>query len=208
MKDYNTLRPRLILKEYGRNMQKLIEYVRTIDDKEKRTESATVLIELMKLLNPNAKDSLETSQKLWDDLYIMADFDIDIDSPFPKPEKEILNKKPERLGYKTSEIRYKHYGRNIQLLINKAVELEDPEEKEAAVIYIGRLMKSFQNAWNRDNVEDDTIVKNIKNMSKGGLSIDLERVKNENLFEALIKEKRSRSNSKGRRNNGGRRRRN
>lgn len=212
MNDYNTTRPALILKEYGRNMQMLIEHIRTIEDKEKRSESAHVLIELMKLINPSARETLETSQKLWDDLYIMSDFNLDVDGPYPKPEREILNKKPDRLGYKTSEIRFKHYGRNIKLLIEKAIELEDPEEKDAAVIHIGRLMKSFQNAWNRDNVDDDTIVKNIKLMSKGGLSIELDRVKSENLFESMVKEKRPRpnnNNNKGgrRHNNGGRGRR-
>ena len=207
MNDYNTVRPPLILKEYGRNMQKLIDHIKKIEDREKRSESAAVLIELMKLINPNAKDAQETSQKLWDDLFIMSDFELDIDSPYPKPEKEILNKKPERLGYKTSEIRFKHYGRNIKLLIDKAIEIEDPEEKEAAIIHIGRLMKSFQNTWNRDNVDDDTIVQNLRTMSKGALTIDLERVRNENLFESLVKERRSRPNNKGRRN-GGRRRRN
>lgn len=214
MNDYNTTRPALILKEYGRNMQKLIEHIKTIDDKEKRSESAHVLIELMKLINPSARDAQETSQKLWDDLYIMSDFDLDIDSPYPKPEREILNKKPERLGYKTSEIRFKHYGRNIKLLIDKAVELQDPEERDGAIIHIGRLMKSFQNTWNRDNVEDETIVTNLLKMSKGQLTIDLERVKSENLFESMVKERRPRpnnnnNNNKGRRNsnqNRGRRR--
>jgi len=212
MNNYNTTRPALILKEYGRNMQMLVEHIKTIEDKEKRSESAHVLIELMKLINPSARDAQETSQKLWDDLFIMSDFDLDIDSPYPIPEREILNKKPERMGYKTSEIRFKHYGRNIKLMIDKAIELEDPEEKDAAVIHIGRLMKSFQNTWNRDNVDDDTIVTNITKMSKGQLSIELDRVKSENLFESMVKERRSRPNTnsssnKGRRNNGGRGRR-
>ena len=212
MNDYNTTRPALILKEYGRNMQKLVQHIKTIEDKEQRTNSAYALIEMMKLINPNAKDTQETSQKLWDDLYIMAEFDLDIDSPYPMPEKEILNKKPERLGYKTSEIRFKHYGRNIKLMIDKAIELTDPEEKEGATIHIGRLMKSFQNTWNRDNVDDDTIVTNITKMSKGQLSIDLERVRNEGLFESTVKERRSNrpnnGGNKGRRNsNGGRNRR-
>ena len=210
MNDYNTTRPALILKEYGRNMQNLIEHIRTIDDREKRSESAHVLIELMKLINPNAKDTQETSQKLWDDLFIMADFDLDIDSPYPKPEREVLYKKPERLGYKTSEIRFKHYGRNIKLLIDEAIKLEDPEEKDGATIHIGRLMKSFQNTWNRDNVDDDTILKNIISMSKGQLSLDLERVRADGLFDSSVKERRQHrpsNNNKGRRN-GGRRRRN
>ena len=209
MNNYNTVRPALILKEYGRNMQMLVDHIRTLEDKEKRTESAYVLIELMKLINPNARDSQESSQKLWDDLFIMSDFDLDIDSPYPMPEKEILSKKPEPLGYKTSEIRFKHYGRNIQLLINKAVELKDPEDIESAVIHIGRLMKSFQNTWNRDNVEDVTILKNIEKMSNKELTIDIEKVKSENLFDSMVKERRSRPNNKNRRNNsGGRRRRN
>jgi len=213
MNNYNTTKPAVILKEYGRNMQMLVEHIKTIEDREKRSESAHVLIELMKLINPNAKDAQETTQKLWDDLYIMSDFDLDIDSPYPMPEREILNKKPDRLGYKTTEIKYKHYGRNIKLLIDKAIELTDPEEKDGATIHIGRLMKSFQNTWNRDNVDDDTIVTNISKMSKGGLSIDLERVKSENLFDSMVKEKRQRPNhnsgggrdnsNKGRRNNSG-----
>ena len=210
MNNYNTSRPALILKEYGRNMQMLVEHIKTIEDREKRNESAQVLIELMKLINPSARDSEDNSQKLWDDLYIMSDFDLDIDGPYPMPEREILNKKPERLGYKTTEIKYKHYGRNIQLLVKKVMELEDPEDKEAAVIHLGRLMKTFQNTWNRDNVEDVTILKNIENMSNRELTIDLEKVKSDNLFDSMVKERRSRPVNKNRRNNNsqGRRRRN
>lgn len=211
MNNYNTTKSALILKEYGRNMQMLVEHIKTFEDKEKRSESAHVLIELMRLINPSARDAQETSQKLWDDLYIMSDFDLDIDGPYPKPEREILNKKPERLGYKTSEIRFKHYGRNIKLLIDKAIEIEDPELRDGAIIHIGRLMKSFQNTWNRDNVEDETIVTNLKKMSRGELTIDLQRVKSENLFESMVKERRPRpnnnnnnnNNNKGRRNNSG-----
>jgi hypothetical protein len=214
MNDYNTMRPPLILKEYGRNMQKLVAYINSIEDKEKRSESAQVLIELMKMINPSVRETLETSQKLWDDLVIMADFDIDIDSPFPTPDREILIKKPQPLGYKTSEVRFKHYGRNIELLIKKAIELEDPEEKEAAIIHIGRLMKGFQSAWNRENIDDFTIIKDMGILSKKQLTIDLEKVKEHNLFESFVKERKNRPNNnsnnsnKNRRNNGGRRRRN
>lgn len=201
------MRPPLILKEYGRNMQKLVEYVHNIEDKEKRSESAKVLIELMKLINPNAKETIETAQKLWDDLIIMSDFNLDIDSPFPKPERDILFKKPKRLGYKSSEVKFKHYGRNIELLIDKAIEIEDPEEKEAAVIHIGRLMKSFQNTWNRENTDDTTIIRDIERLSKQQLTIDIEKVRASSLFESTVKERKSRPN-KNRRNNGGRRKRN
>jgi hypothetical protein len=210
MNDYNTERPALILKEYGRNMQMLVDHLRSLEDKEKRSEFAHLLIDLMKLINPAARESQESSQKLWDDLFIMSDFNLDIDSPFPMPEREILNKKPDRLSYQSTDIKFKHYGRNIQLLIKMAVDIEDPEDKEVAVIHIGRLMKSFQNTWNRDNVEDVTILKNIEKMSNKELTIDIERVKAENLFDSAIKERRSpRPVNKNRRstNNGGRRRR-
>jgi hypothetical protein len=214
MNDYNTNKPTLILKEYGRNIQKLVEYLKTIEDKEKRTLYASVLVDLMKQINPAVKETLENSQKLWDDLYIMADFDIDIDGPFPVPSRDILIRKPERLNYKASEIKYKHYGRNIQLLIQKAKEIEDPEEKEAAVLYIGRLMKSFHTIWNRENADDEIVLKNIKVMSNNELSFDIEKVRKENLFEINIKERkssssRSNSNQKGRKGGSqGRRRRN
>jgi hypothetical protein len=207
MMDYNTVRPPLILKEYGRNMQKLVEYIKSIEDKEKRTESAYVLIELMKLINPDARNAQETTQKLWDDLVIMSDFDIDLNSPYPIPERDILFKKPQQLGYKTSEVRFKHYGRNIELLIKKATEIEDPEEKEAAIIHIGRLMKGFQNAWNRDNVDDAVIIKDMEFLSRKELTMDLDKVRENNLFESLIKERKNKPN-KNKRNSGGRRRRN
>lgn len=208
MNNYNTVRPALVLKEYGRNIQMLVEYLRTIEDKEKRNELASILVELMKLINPGTKDAQESNQKLWDDMYIMSEFDLEIDSPYPVPEREILNKKPQRLDYKNSNIRFKHYGRNIQMMIEKIKDLEDPEEKDGAIIHVCRLMKSFQNAWNHDNVDDDTIVKNLKKMSKGDLSIDLDRVKSENLFEMTIREKRPPRPNNKKRNNGGRRRRN
>ncbi len=188
-------------------MQKLVEHIKSIEDKEKRSESAKVLVELMKLINPSVKDTQETAQKLWDDLVIMADFDIDIDSPYPIPEPEILTKKPQRLGYKTSEIRFKHYGRNIELLIKKATELEDPEEKEAAIIHIGRLMKSFQSTWNRENIDDGTVIKDMEFLSNKQLTIDINKVRENNLFESIVKERRNKSN-RNKRNNGGRRRRN
>lgn len=173
----------------------LVDHLRTIEDREKRSEFAYLLIDLMKLINPAARDAQESSQKLWDDLFIMSDFNMDIDSPYPMPEREILNRKPERMGYQTTAIRFKHYGRNIQLLIKKAVELEDPEDKESAVIHIGRLMKSFQNTWNRDNVEDPTILKNIEKMSNNELTIDIAKVRTDNLFDSMIKERRDRTSS-------------
>jgi len=205
MNDYNTQRERLILKEYGRNVQMLVNYLSTIQDKEEKNRSAKALVDLMKQINPSIKEGNEDNQKLWDDLIIMSDFKIDVDSPFPIPKKELLYKKPERLRYKNKTIIYKHYGLNIQLLVDKAIEMEDKEEQEAAIIYIGRLMKSFSSLWNKENLDDETILKNIRELSRGLLEIDPEKVRNNNLFEYLVKEKPRKSNSHQYQHKGGKR---
>ena len=202
MNPYNTQQGPLILKEYGRNIQNLVDHIQTIEDREKRSESAFLVIELMKQINPSLKDSPEYAQKLWDDLFIISDFKLDVDSPYPKPERTIFDRKPNRLEYSQSDIQLKHFGKNILQMIEKTAEMEDPEKKEAALIHIGRLMKSYASIWNKENVDDETLVKNIEKMSKGKLTIDLQKVRDENLFEPLIKERRP-APQRGKRNNGG-----
>ncbi|EON78784.1 hypothetical protein ADIS_0681 [Lunatimonas lonarensis] len=169
------------MKEYGKNIQKLVDFIKTVPSKEKRTEYAYALVELMKQLNPNLK--LESDQKLWDDLYIMSNFELDIDAPFPMPPKELLGKRPQVVGYPEGEVKFKHYGRNIEKLIENAIQIEDDEEQEAAIIFIGRLMRSFHSTWNRENFDDGIIIDDIKILSKGKLHIDLEKVKENGLFE-------------------------
>lgn len=193
---YNTQKDALILKEYGRNIQKLAKYLNTIEDREKRNQSAKALIELMKQINPNARDTNEESQKIWDDLFIMSDFELEIDSPYPKPERSILNRKPERIKYKDKNIMYKHYGLNIQLLVEKIITIEDKNERAQASLYLGRLIKSFSNIWNRENLDDDSVMENIENLSKGELIVDMAKVKENNLFDSLTKEK-QRNNTNG-----------
>lgn len=187
MYEYNSSKPRLILAEYGRNIQKLVEYLSTIEDREKRNRYAHTLIELMRQLNPDVKEGSESTQKLWDDLYIMSNFSLDVDSPFPIPEPEILTKKPEKVPYHKDPIKYKHYGKNIEMLIEKGASLTDPEEKKAAVIAIGKLMKSFYTTWNKDTVEDEVILKNIRELSRNQLDIPVEEVKQGNLFDSSNK---------------------
>lgn len=199
MYEYNTSKPRLVLAEYGRNIQKLVEYLSTIEDREKRNRYANTLIELMRQLNPDVKEGSESTQKLWDDLYIMSNFSLDVDSPFPVPEEEILTKKPEKVLYHKDPIRYKHYGKNMEMLIEKVASLTDPEEKKAAVIAIGKLMKGFYSTWNKDNVEDEVILKNIRELSRDQLDIPIDEVKQGNLFDSS---NRGRSGGKGRRNTG------
>lgn len=192
--EYNTSQPAIILKEYGRNVQNLVNYLKTIEDIEKRTDYAHTLIELMKQIAPTVREG-ETNQKLWDDLYIMSNFDIELNSPFPKPEEELLTKKPDRIPYVSNSIKYRHYGRNIELLVKEAIKKEDPQEREEAIIYIGKLMKSFYSSWNKEVIDDAVILDNIKTISGGELNIDLEKVKEDNLFEKLYKSKRKPRNT-------------
>lgn len=176
----------------------------TIEDREKRTKSAYTVIEIIKQLNPQWRQ--ENDQKLWDDLYIMSDFQLEVDSPFPMPDKKILGRKPLPIGYPKGEVKFKHYGRNIEKLIEVAIAIEDDEEQEAAIIYIGQLMRSFHSTWNRDNFDDGIILDDIKKLSQGKLHIDLEKVKENGLFESNTRrdfkvQQSDRSNNKNRRGN-------
>jgi len=197
--DYNTERETLNLMEYGRNIQKLAFHLRNVEDKEKRNSYARTLVELMKQINPNVKGSADYDQKVWDDLFIMTNFDLDVDSPYPKPESSILTRKPQRMKYYSNEIKYRHFGRNVEQLINAAIELEDQEEKEGAIVSIGRLMKSFYVSWNKDYIEDDQILKIIKELSKNQLDIDMEKVKEFKLFD-MSKRDNDYSGHRGRKN--------
>ena len=201
--DYNTQKNPIILKEYGRNLQLLADYVRNIKDKELRNLSAKTLIELMKQINPSLKTGGEDSQKLWDDLIIMSDFNMDIDAPFPKPDKSVLFKKPQKVQYKTKKIKYKHYGLNLQLMADKAVLMEDDEEREAATIHIGKLMKGFASVWNKENLDDEVILQNIRELSNGVLDIDINKVREQKLFEYVVRDKEPKPDN----NNRGKRRR-
>lgn len=208
MIDYNTIREKVTLKEYGRNVQDLIATLANIEDKEERSKKAATLVELMKQINPAMQNTPEVEQKLWDDLHIMSDFKADIDGPFPTPNKEILEKKPEKMAYLNNEITFRHFGRNIELLVDKAITLEDAEEQEAAIIHIGKLMKTFIYSYNRDNIEDEVVYKNIQRLSNNKLEIDLEKVKAGNLFEPIRKERRNDRDNGGDRNDRNRNNRN
>jgi hypothetical protein len=212
--EYNTQREGIILKEYGRNVQKLVNYIRTIPEKEKRTKMATTLIELIKQLAPVVKEPHENPQRMWDDLYIIADFNLDIDNPFTTPDRTILFKKPRKMEYPQSEVRFKHYGKNVERLIKEAIKKEDPQEREEASIYLGKLMKTFHSNWNKETLDDSVIVKDLKNLSQGKLVLDLEKVREENLFEKLYRERKNprpndnRDNREGGRDNNNNRNRN
>jgi|GEM_PF-535854 len=169
--EYNTHKSYLVLKEYGRNVQKLAEYLVTLKSKEERTALANVLINLMKQLNPTVRENNDTNQRIWDHLHFMADLKLDIDGPYPVPEEGSLYKKPKRVAYNMNRITYKHYGRNVELLIDRAVVLEDPDEKMAASIYIFKLMKGFYATWNKENTDDEIILQQLKELSGGRIAL-------------------------------------
>lgn len=196
--EYNSQRPHIILKEYGRNVQKLIEYIRNIPDKDKRTDLSYTLIELIKQLTPSIKEQGEDPQRMWDDLYIIADFNLDVNNPYPVPEREILFKKPMKMAYPQSDVRFKHYGKNIEKLVKEALKKEDPQEREDAIIYLGKLMKTFYGNWNKETLDDSVILKDIQAMSGGALNMTIDKVREDNLFEKLYKErKKARPNQQG-----------
>ena len=187
--EYNSQRPDIILKEYGRNVQKLVEYLRTIPDIEKRTEMASVLIELIKQLTPSIKDQPDNPQRLWDDLFIMADFSLDINNPYPIPTPDVIFKKPMKMMYPKNDVRFKHYGKNIEKLVKEALKKDDPQEREESIIYLGKLMKTFYGNWNKETLDDSVILRDIQAMSGGALNMTIEKVREDNLFEKLYKER-------------------
>lgn len=198
--EYNTSRPHIILKEYGRNVQKLVEYIRDLPDIQKRTELSYTLIELIKQLTPSIKEQGDDPQRLWDDLYIIADFNLEVNNPYPVPEREILFKKPMKVDYPQSNIRFKHYGKNIEKLVKEALKLEDPQEREDAIIYLGKLMKTFYANWNKEPLDDSVILRDINMMSGGALNMTIDKVREDNLFEKLYKERKKQLRPQG---NGG-----
>ena len=177
------------LKEYGSSMQKLVDNMVNIDDREKRTRYAHILVELMRQIHPNMKDGQDYYNKLWDDLYIMSNFTLDVDSPYPPPSEEALGKKPQRVPYNTHQLKFKHFGRNVDLLIAKAVALEEPEERRTFVSYLTRLMRTFYQAWNKESVEDETIYQSLIELSNGKLADDIRLIREEGLVEATPRER-------------------
>jgi hypothetical protein len=181
--------PKIILREYGRNMQSLVEYILTVEDREKRNQYAKTAIELMRLINPNIKDNQEHLSKLWDHLYLMSDYKLDVDSPFPMPDAEVIGKKPDIVQYNTNRLWYKHYGKNVELIIEKILEMEEGQDRTSATIYLGRLMKRLYQTWNKESVEDAVILIHMKEMSKGKIFLDPEDVRKYGLLESSIKDR-------------------
>lgn len=191
----------LILKEYGRNIQKMVEYLKTIPDRQERTEKAYLVVEMMKQIHPNFKEFQETPSKFWDDLFIIAQFDLDIDAPYPMPEKNILGKKPQKVEYSTNNIKFRHYGKNIQLLVQAVAKLPEGERRKELEAHLFNLMKSFHQAWQKDNIEDSVLVEQIKELSDGAICLNLEELYENPIVAGASQETKNFKNNQSANNN-------
>lgn len=169
--DYNSTREKLIIPEYGRNVQQMAAYVVSIDDREKRTNMAKVLIGVMAQLHPENRDTTDYKQKLWDHLHIISGFKLDVDGPYPPPSPDIIDKKPLQIAYPQTNIRFRPYGKNIENIIRKACEFEDGPEKDALVKNIANHLKKSYLNWNRDSVNDELITGHLAELSHGKLKL-------------------------------------
>ena len=170
--EYNTQRRKLIIPEYGRNMQKMIRTCVEMEDREKRTRTAEFIVNVMANMNPKVKEAGDYKQKLWDHLYIISDFKLDVDSPYPPPSRDVLQSRPQQLNYPSLDIRFAHYGKNIEKIIEKAAEYPDGPEKEALVKAIANHLKKSYLNWNRNSVDDDVILKHLAILSHNRLKLE------------------------------------
>lgn len=172
--EYNSQRNKLIIPEYGRNVQKMVNYTVSIEDREKRNKASLAIFNIMSQINPGIKESTDYQRTLWDHMYIISKFRLDIDSPFPPPSQEDLTRKPEKVEYATGNIRFRHYGKNIQGIIDKAIAFEEGPEKEALIQTIGNHLKKSYLNWNRESVADETIESHLSKLSNENLELSEE----------------------------------
>jgi len=178
--EYNGERPHLIIPEYGRHIQKLVDHCIALEDVEERNKMAKAIVDVMGNLQPHLRDVPDFKHKLWDQLFIMSDFKLNVKSPYDKPVKEVLQAKPEALPYPKSASRYRFYGNNIQTMIDTALTWEEGDAREALYFAIANHMKKCYLNWNKDTVDDNVIFKHLLDLSKG--EIDL-ATRNEPLSE-------------------------
>jgi len=169
--EYNTERETLRITEYGRNVLKMVEHLREIPDKAKRSEQAKSVVKTMELLNPSVKSQEDWEHKLWDQLYIIAEFDLDIDSPYPCPVKEEFETSPVPLPMKGSKIKASHYGRNIETIIELLCNEPESEMKTAMIRSLANYMRTQYLIWNKDSVADETIFADIEKLSDYRLKV-------------------------------------
>lgn len=170
--EYNSQRTRMAIPEYGRSIQRMVEYAMTIKNREERNRVARAIITVMGQLNPHLRDVTDFKHKLWDHLFIISNFKLDVDSPYPIPNAETFKTKPDKVNYPENKIKYRHYGKILQKIIEKATEFEKGPERDALVFAIANSMKKSYLTWNRDSVTDEVIFEQLAELSKGKLKLD------------------------------------
>lgn len=168
--EYNTTRNQLVMREYGRHVQRMIEHLLAIEDPERRQRNAYAVIELMGFLNPHLKNVEDFRHKLWDHLFLIADFKLDVKSPYPIPTRETLKAKPDPLPYPKRHPRYSHLGKNLEIIIDKALKEENPEKKLGFANAVAYYMKLAYNNWHKEQVHDDAIQSELSNITDGQLT--------------------------------------
>lgn len=167
--EYNSQREYLTLPEYGRNIQKMVQEALQIENRDERTAAAYTIVNVMAMNTPGIKDMDDFHHKLWDHLYYISNYALDVDCPYAIPERREENHRPERLSYPQQNIRYRHYGKILENLIDKASLMEDPDIKDRFVEILANLMKRHYLTWNRDSVNDDLIKDNLEELSEGAI---------------------------------------
>ncbi|WP_276679856.1 DUF4290 domain-containing protein [Empedobacter brevis] len=211
--EYNTLRTQLIIPEYGRHIQEMVNHCKTITDETERNGFAEIIIEVMGELNPHLRDVPDFQHKLWDQLFIMAEFDLDVKSPYPIPtQKDTVNSKPNKVDYPQSIYKYRYYGNNIRKMIDVAVTWEEGEKREGLYFAIANHMKKCHLLWNKDTVDDQVIFNHLYELSDGKIDlrkvddqlVSPERLNNNNTHSSNNQNNRSHQNNRGHQNNNNR----
>lgn len=171
MMEYNSGRNQMIIPEYGRNIQKMIEYAVTLEDREERNRAARAIVAVMGYLNPQLRDLVDFKHKLWDHLFLISDFKLDVDSPYPIPPRETLKVKPQTISYPASKIRYKYYGKTMENMIRKIGEMEEGPNKDLIAQNLANFMKMSYLTWNKDSVDDSTIISHLDELSGGKVKL-------------------------------------
>ncbi len=171
-KNYNYTRSKMFLPEYGRHIHEMVDYLKTIEDRPERTRQAYIVIDVMGNLNPLLRDTSDIAHKLWDHLFIMADFDLDVDSPYPIPTKKELSYNPEKIEYPRRDMMFKHYGKNVEKMICSLKDNPDQEAVEETLENIARYMRTKSYEYNQEHPNNEIIINDIKRMSRGGLALD------------------------------------
>ena len=172
--EYNTQRKKMELPEYGRSVQNMVDHALTIEDREERQRCANTIVNIMGGMFPHLRDVPDFKHKLWDHLAIMSDFKLDIDYPFEIVKREELEMKPGKIAYPDKAIRYRHYGRFLESMIKKLSEMEEGEEKEALLHMLAVQMKKNLNNWNKEGIEDQKIVDDLREYSNGAINLKVE----------------------------------